>query len=342
MYDSLLARLPEGPLRRRLAAFGPVWPGFLASATVAMAATFLSDHYAAPVMLFALLLGIAFNFLSKDGACQAGIDFTSKAVLRFGVGLLGARITIEEATKLGPVALAVAAVGVPATIVFGVAAARLLGFRRDFGLLTGGAVGICGASAALALASVLPKREDGITERDVIFTVIGVTALSTIAMVLYPILTHALGLSELDAGVFLGATIHDVAQVVGAGYSISGEAGDAATLTKLLRVAMLVPVVLVVTVLIARGPSSGPRPSFPFFLIAFVALVALNSLGLIPAILSDALSHISRWALVAAIAALGMKTALGELASVGVKAMSLLALETLFIALVGLMLVALL
>jgi uncharacterized integral membrane protein (TIGR00698 family) len=308
-------------------------PGVLVSGTIAMAATFLSDHYGGPVMLFALLLGIAFNFLSEEGRCRAGIGFASRTILRAGVALLGARITVGAALALGPTPLVVAALGVVLTLLFGAFFARVLGLSRFFGLLTGGAVGICGASAALAIASILPRGGDGVSERDTIFTVLGVTTLSTIAMVAYPILATALGLDQERAGIFLGATIHDVAQVVGAGYSLSNEAGDAATLTKLLRVAMLVPVVLVLGVVLARGREKGAKqPLLPLFLVVFVALVVVNSLGLLPEPLRLLLVDASRWALVAAIAALGMKTRLKELAAVGPKALALLVSETAWIA----------
>ncbi|MFK8252606.1 YeiH family protein [Ancylobacter terrae] len=347
MFRSIIAGLPEGPVRG-FASRGPeLAPGLLVSVTIAMASTFLSDHYGGPVMLFALLLGIAFNFLSAEGRCEAGIGFAGRTVLRFGVGLLGARITLDEVMTLGPTPLVVAVAGVALTLLCGLVVARAMGFNRDFGILTGGAVGICGASAALALSSVLPRRAEdgparadrpGISERDTIFTVLGVTTLSTVAMVVYPILASMLGLGDRAAGIFLGATIHDVAQVVGAGYSISTQAGDAATLTKLLRVAMLVPVVLALTLVLARGGggASGQRARFPFFLVAFVALVAINSLGLIPPALGAAISDLSRWSLVTAIAALGMRTALKDLAAVGPKALALLVIESVWIAAIGL------
>ena len=94
-----------------------------------------------------------------------------------------------------------------------------MGFQSLFGLLSGGATAICGASAALALAAALPAHP--LKERATLFTVVGVSALSTLAMIVYPMIAHALGLDSRAAGVFLGATIHDVAQVVGAGYSMS-------------------------------------------------------------------------------------------------------------------------
>lgn len=325
-------------MNEKLAAARRLAPGVLVAGTIAMAATFLSDHYGAPVMLFALLLGMAFNFLAHDGRCAAGIGFTSRAVLRLGVALLGARITAEQVIALGPAPLVVTVAGVTTTIFAGIVLARRLGLGRDFGILTGGAVAICGASAALAIASVLPKAapgtgERGISERDTIFTVLGVTTLSTVAMVAYPILATAIGFADTDAGVFLGATIHDVAQVVGAGYSISTLAGDTATITKLLRVALLVPVVLAITLLLHRGTDRARRPPFPLFLVGFVALVTVNSLVLVPPLVGEALSAVSRWALVAAIAALGVKTALKDLATLGPGALALILAETAWIAL---------
>jgi len=185
-----------------------------------MAATFLSEHYGAPVMLFALLLGMAFNFLAKDSQCRAGVAFTSSAILRIGVALLGAKITADAVLKLGYGPLLLTVLGVSLTIGFGMLLARQMGLKRDFGLLTGVSVGICGASAALAIASILPRGKDGISERDTIFTVLGVTTLSTLAMVAYPIIATLLEFDDLKAGMFLGATIHDVAQVIGAGYTI--------------------------------------------------------------------------------------------------------------------------
>jgi uncharacterized integral membrane protein (TIGR00698 family) len=328
----LTARISLVPARVRALA-----PGVLACGVVGAAAGFLSEHYGAPVMLFALLLGMAMNFLSVEGPCRPGIEFTAKQLLRVGIALLGLRITVAQVAALGwePVVLVV--LSVVLTIGVSMLAARLLGFQTSFGMLTGGATAICGASAALALSAALPNHP--MKDRATLFTVIGVSALSTVAMVLYPMLVQALGFAAPQAGIFLGATIHDVAQVVGAGYSISTEAGDTATLVKLMRVAMLLPVIVFAALLTRRGGQAegGERPPLlPWFAVAFALLVAINSTGVVPKPVQAAGNDISRWLLVASIAGIGMKTQLKELVTVGLKPVALMIGETLFLAMLAL------
>src|SRR5262245_21661610 len=321
-----------------------LFPGVIACAVVAAAAGFLGEHYGAPVLLFALLLGLAMNFLSGDGApCAPGIEFCARTLLRIGVALLGLRITLEQVVALGwgPVLMVVASVAI--TITLSMVVARALGFQSLFGLLTGGATAICGASAALALPAALPAHP--LKERATLFTVIGVSALSTFAMVAYPMLVQLLGLTPQQAGIFLGGTIHDVAQVVGAGYSLSTETGDAATLVKLLRVAMLLPVIVVAAMITrARSAAAGEAgdgkrpPLLPGFAVAFALLVAINSTGWLPKPLTSLGSDASRWFLVAAIAGIGMKTQLKELATVGIKPVALMIGETVFLCALALVL----
>lgn len=318
------------------------WPGFAISAVVAFAAMFLARHYGAPVMLFALLLGMALNFLSKEARCAAGVDFVARQVLRLGVALLGLRLTWEQVAALGWGPVLAVVLSVALTIGVGIVLARVLGFRMFFGLLTGGAVAICGASAALALAATLPAHPQ--KERATLFTVIGVSTLSTLAMVAYPLWAQWLGMAPQAAGFFIGATIHDVAQVVGAGYSISHEAGDIATLVKLLRVALLLPVILLASWLARQhlgrqtpegpqaGAASGRPPLLPWFALAFALLVALNSTGWLPPVLVSAGTELSQTCLVTAMAAIGMKTHLRDIVTVGWKPVALMVAETAFLA----------
>lgn len=311
------------------------FPGLAVSALVAATAQFLSEHYGAPAMLLALLLGLALNFLAEEGTRTApGVALTARTVLRLGVALLGARISVDMLARLGWPLILLVVTGVAATILFALVVARLFGRRWRFALLTGGSVAICGASAAMAIAAVLPRHER--SERDLVFTVLSVTVLSTVAMVIYPMLTGWVGHDDRTAGVFLGGTIHDVAQVVGAGFSISPEAGETATLVKLIRVSMLAPVVLAFSLVIrARGPADsagGARPPLlPGFVVGFLVLAALNSLGLIPTGLAKLAGDLSRWCLLVAIAAVGIKTSLGRMLGVGAGAIALLVLETVFL-----------
>jgi len=337
-YDSLagMEGLPSidepGPRSRLFRHAATLYPGLVAVATITLAATFLSQHYATPVMLFALLIGMTFHFLQADKRCAPGINFASKRLLRFGVALLGTRITVQEVASLGYGPALTVFAGVATTIGFGILCSRWLGLGRQFGLLSGGSVSICGASAALAIASVLPAGKD--SERDTILVVVTVTCLSTVAMIFYPALVTALGFDHVHAGIFLGGTIHDVAQVVGAGYMISPETGDIATYVKMLRVAMLAPVVVLIA-LAATRRTGGKRagPVFPLFLSGFALLVVVNSLGLLPALLVQAIDNVAKWCLVAAIAALGVKTSLQDLTRVGWRPVALMIAETAWIAL---------
>jgi uncharacterized integral membrane protein (TIGR00698 family) len=310
-------------------------PGTAICAVFALSAGFVSEHHGGPQLLYALLFGMVFNHLLESPRLAPGIEFAAKSLLRVGVALLGARISLAQIAGLGWPPLAIAVLGVVGTMGIGVLCARTWG-RSDTvgGLLTGGAVGICGASAAMALSAVLPQDRD--SEQRTLFTVVGVTALSTLAMILYPPLARLLGLDAHAAGVFFGATIHDVAQVVGAGLLFSPQAADTAAVVKLIRVSMLVPVVFAVG-LYARRLSGTARAAsawsvLPGFLIAFVALVLLNSAGAIPQTLAVQLGQVSRWCLVIAIAALGVRSSLGQLAALGWRPLAVLLAETLWLA----------
>ena len=156
-------------------------------------------------------------------------------------------------------------------------------------------------------------------------------------MIAYPLIVTAFNLDEVASGVFLGATIHDVAQVVGAGYMMSDEIGDIATFTKLLRVSLLVPVVLIISLIATRWgkteadnkPTGFPLPGF---LVAFILIVTLNSGGFIVPEVSSFMVEMSRWCLVVAMVGLGMKSSFKELAAMGWRPIALMVAETLFLA----------
>lgn len=310
------------------AAYGP---GIALSIVTALAATFVSEHYGGPQFLYALFFGISFNFLATDARTQPGVEFAARSILRFGVALLGVRVSLDQIASLGALHVTFVIVGLLATIAFGMWLARAMNRPLSEGLVTGGAVAICGASAALAIAAVLPLNAR--SARFTLITVVGVTLLSTVAMIFYPILVRIAHFDATLAGIFLGGTIHDVAQVVGAGYTISPQTGDNATLVKLLRVAMLFPVVLLCSLVFrARAEEEAKAPLLPWFLVAFVVLVMVSSAGWVPIPVRDGMSDVSRWCLVVAIAALGVKTSFQEFTGLGWRPIALMVAESAFLA----------
>lgn len=312
-------------------------PGLLVTSLVAMAAAFLGSHYKGSMLLFALLLGLALHFVSEDKRCAAGIQFASSTVLRLGVALLGLRLTIDHVVTLGWQTVVALFVAVSLTIAMALLLARLFKVDSSLGVLIGGATAICGASAALAISSVLPKNAN--LERDTTLTVVGVTTLSTMAMVVYPLITQWLGFDAVMAGKFIGATIHDVAQVVGAGYSLSPEAGDAATITKLMRVAFLMPVLVAISLVVrarmadpAGAGSTVKTPLLPWFTVAFVVLMLINSTGWVSSTIQTGASDVSQAFLVLAIAGVGLKTSLQEVTQLGWRPVAMILLVTLGLA----------
>ncbi len=318
-------------------------PGLLVCLVIAMSTSFLSQNYGGPQLLYALLIGLSLHFLYLNETVRPGIDFCAKTVLRLGVALLGIRITFADISAIGIHTGLIVIFAVATTVSLGYFLAKFLKLSPDFGLIAGGSVGICGASAALAVASVLPKTKEN--ERFTLLVVVGVTVLSTIAMVVYPFALQLLDIAALPAGIFLGATIHDVAQVVAAGMLFGPEAGDVATVVKLFRVALLLPVVLVISIFFGAEKSSqkigwGSLRLIPTFLLGFVALSVIASMQILPSGVAQSIGGASRWMLVIAIAAAGLKTNFQELAKLGWQPVVMLVVETLFIAAIGLVFIA--
>lgn len=382
---------PGGAVGSRV---GRYLPGIMLSLVIAVAASFVSEHYGGPKFLYALLIGVAFHFLSENDRCRPGIEFSAKRLVRVGVALLGVRIVVSDVSALGLWGILGLAGAVVFTLCFGVLMARVLRVSPMFGLLSGGGTGICGISATMAISSTLPQSPE--SERCTLMSAIGIASLSTAVMVLYPLWVRWFGMTVPEAGLFLGGSIHDVAQVVGAGSILSPDIAKAATLAKMFRVAMLVPVVLTLSLVFRRtvaaeagmarppgalplqqlqipepvttgsaraaratgstgstGSSAAPAtasaaapqgasgtsaasarrpPLLPFFLVMFVLLVTVNSLGLIPPAVQHVASDLSGWALVVSISALGIKTSFEKIAALGWRPIALMVAEALFVA----------
>jgi uncharacterized integral membrane protein (TIGR00698 family) len=291
-------------------------PGLAVAALASLASAYLAEHYGAPLTLMALLVGLALNFLSADARLSPGLAFGSRTLLRLAIVLVGARVTLAQIAGLGPEALLAIIIIVALTMGSGVLAARRLGFGAAFGALAGGAVAICGASAAMALATVLGERR--VNQAQLALVLVGISAMSAAAMVLYPALCHHLGFGDRQAGFVLGAAIHDVAQSLGAGYSFSPAAGQDAAIVKLTRVALLAPA-LAVTGYFFPSEGAARKSAFgiPWFVVGFFVLAALNSTGIVPPAASKGASDVANALLVCAVTATGIRSPMNRLLESG-------------------------
>ncbi len=324
MTDHSSAQAAAHPLARAR----DLLPGLTLAALIAVLAVvgapLAAKAIPLPAMLIALFLGVALNPLARQARFQAGLVFCLKTLLRWAVALLGLRIALGDIAALGFSTAALVVGSMAVTVISGFLLAHVCGQASEYGALAGAGTAVCGASATLATSIVLPDYKG--KEADVAFVVIAVNALSTAAMVLYPMICGWLGFDAQFTGVMLGATIHDVAQVVGAGYAVSDTVGNTAVIVKLFRVFLLLPMVVAIGWWFTRSAvraDAGKIP-FPVFALVFVALCVLNSvapsiagIGPVYAWIKGPLIEASTWGLLIAISALGLGTSLPAIAALG-------------------------
>ena len=296
-------------------------------------AIFGSQLYQAPVMLAAIILGLTVHFLSAIKELQSGINWCAKNLLYIGVALLGLRIDIADLTHAGLPVLSLILFTLVATISIGYVVSRSLGQTKGFSFIIGGSVAICGVSAAAALCASMEECKT--RDQELAITVAGITVLSTLVMLFYPVISQAIGLNDMAAGTLMGGSIHNVSQAVGAGLAVSEHAGDIAVLTKLLRVSMLLPIVFIIAVLAGRRSASAEKSAaekikayFPPFLVVFFILATLSCMHVVPAQVTSIGSELATVALVVSLVAIGIKTDLKEVASVGVKPLIAMGITT--------------
>ncbi len=305
-----------------------VAPGIALAGIVALtgylAAPYVGRVVPIPAMVIALLVGIALNPIAARPLPQPGMAFCVGKVLRWAVALMGLRVGLADIAALGGTTAALLVVAMAATIVAGFNFARWSGQPPGFGALAGVGTGVCGASATLAVSTVVPDYHG--KAADIAFVVVAINAIATLSMLVYPLVCLLLGFDPQTTGIMLGGTIHDVAQVAGAGYAISAAVGNTAVIVKLFRVFLLLPVVLGVSGYFTRiGMKHGQaRVPLPVFAFVFLALCALNSaMPLAPALLpayapiKGALVDASNWGLLLAIGALGLATSVKTIIGLG-------------------------
>ncbi len=329
-------------------------PGLLLTAAIAGMAYALRQLPGVAALLspliLSIVLGMAFhNLVGTPARCAPGIAFTLRRILRVAIIMLGLQLTTSQLIAVGGVGLAITAATLMATFVFTGWLGRRLGVEAKLAQLIGAGTSICGASAVIAVNTVTEGADE-----DVAYAVACVTVFGGLAMFLYPMLPALLHMDAGTYGLWAGASIHEIAQVIAAAYQHGPEAGDLATIVKLSRVAMLAPLVLGLGFAInfragrrdrdAADPvRPAPRaaPPIPWFVVGFIAMVGLNSLDLLPALAKDWSIQVTGFLLAMALAAMGLATDIGKLRAKGWRPLALGAGAWGFIALFSLSLIEL-
>jgi uncharacterized integral membrane protein (TIGR00698 family) len=292
-------------------------------------------------MIVAVVLGIAVhNTIGTPAGAKPGVTFAVRRLLRLGIVLLGLQLTAAHLIEVGATGIAVIALVLVATFAITVWLGRLLGVEPKLAELIAAGTSICGASAVVATNTVTDAPDE-----DVTYAVACVTLFGSIAMLAYPLLPGLLGLAPRSYGLWAGASIHEVAQVVAAAFQGGGQAGELGTVAKLSRVMLLAPTVIALGLLAtrrrARGEQGATRAKapVPWFVLGFVAMVGVNSFVGVPAEARAVLAVATTVLLSMALAALGLETDVRKLRAKGAKPLLLGLLATLFIAGFSLMLV---
>lgn len=288
-----------------------------------------------PLLISIILGALLVNALPIHERFAPGISFSAKKLLRVGIALLGFQLLLSDIVDLGwgviLTVVAVVVIGISSTMYLG----GLLGLSWAQRLLIACGFSICGAAAVAAADSIADAEE-----KETLTAIALVVVFGTLLIPVIPLLAAALGLSPTESGIWAGASIHEVAQVVATGGAIGGTALGVAVIVKLARVLLLAPVIVGISIVQRRRRTGGPDtqrpPLVPFFIIAFLGCVALRSSGLMPAIVIDSARAVQTTLLTAAMFALGTGVEFSTLRKVGARPIVLAGAATLIVAVVGL------
>lgn len=310
---------------------GALVPGFVLALVIAAAAKFLEGLL--PIHLIgasviALFIGMIINHFRKPGEVFAsGLKFTSKSILKFAIILLGASLNIKIILEVGKMSLCVMVFTLFTCFGIGHFVGKALKINWKLSNLISAGTGICGGSAIAAIAPVIDADDT-----DIAYAMSATFLFDMVMIVLFPIMGQAMGLSDMAYGLWAGTAVNDTSSVVAAGYAFSEAAGDFATMVKLTRTLSIIPTVIVFALINARikrkeaaanGVSVSEKSSFgitrifPWFILGFIALAIINSVGLIPGAMSSAMKEISKFLMIAALAAIGLNTGFKDMKKSG-------------------------
>ncbi len=264
------------------------------------------------------------NALPVPAALEPGIGFSVRRILRIGIVLLGLQVTAGQILSLGAGGLAMVAVTLVTTFLAIRLAGRALGVEKSLTDLIAAGTSICGASAVIAANTVVRGRQEHVA-----YAVACVTIFGSISMLAYPLLAAPLALDPRAYGLWAGGTIHEVAQVVAASFQSGEIAGHYGTISKLARVVMLAPLIMALAVSMrernedAAGTGRRPSAPMPWFVLGFVAMMAVNSAVTIPPAIAGDMQTITNMLLAMALAAMGLQTDIGKLRAEGWRPLAL-------------------
>lgn len=312
---------------QRMEKYASVVPGLLIAVAVAAAARFLEGLL--PIHLIgasviALFIGMGINALRKPSALVAGgLKFTSKRVLKLAIILLGASLSMRDILTVGRLSLMVMCFTLLTCFGGGYLVGRSLGLNWKLSNLISAGTGICGGSAIAAIAPVIDAQD-----RDIAYAMSATFLFDMVMILMFPFLGHWLGMSDMAYGLWAGTAVNDTSSVVAAGYAFSEGAGDFATMVKLTRTLAIIPTVVVFSFVSMHlrkkeaAASGGAvqirwRSVFPWFILGFLAMAVLSSVGVIPAAAAAALKKVSKFLMVTALAAVGLNTSFAEMKKSG-------------------------
>lgn len=308
-------------------------PGALMALVIAAAAKLLETWEASTGLHFigasviALFIGMLVNaFYKPNAVTQPGVKFTSKKILKFAIILLGASLNIRTVLTVGRFSLTVMVFTLATCFGLGALIGKALGLNWKTASLINAGTGICGGSAIAAIAPVIEADD-----MDVAYGLSATFLFDMAMIVVFPLLGRALGLSDAAFGLWAGTAVNDTSSVVATGYAFSEAAGDFATMVKLTRTLSIIPAVLAFSAInlhIKKKEQAGASAAkvsiskiFPWFILGFLAMSGLTSLGLIPANAASMLKEASKFLMVAALAAIGLNTDFRALCRSGAKPM---------------------
>jgi uncharacterized integral membrane protein (TIGR00698 family) len=269
-------------------------------------------------LLFAILIGVTLrNTTNLASSWQAGIQFTLKRLLKVAIVFLGVGLSLLEIMKIGQSALWIIFVSVVVGISVTYAVGRLLGINPRLSLLIGIGTSICGATAISAVKGII-----GAKENETAYALSTIVFFNLIAFITFPLIGHLLGLSQVSFGIWAGTAVHDTSSAVAVGYSYGDHAGEAATTVKLARTLFLIPVMFLLPFMLkSETPSEGStyRKAFPWFVLMFLGVSILHTIGVIPDIFEEILGSLSKFMIIMVMAAVGLQVSIKDLSKLGFK-----------------------